>query len=65
MGLFRTGFDATEAADASDLLPVDLDPGRDAFRIMTPQAGKRTSLEEDRTADAGTVLGGHALDPED
>ena len=41
-----------------------LRPGRDAFRVMAPYAGKRASLHEDRDTDARPVVYGVSFDIE-
>jgi len=61
----RTCFNAVMAADAFPAVPEDLDPGRLAFRIRTPSAVQRASLEKDDCTDAGTVIEGKLLNVED
>jgi len=53
------------ASDAKHRKPLRLQAGGEAFGIVAPGAVKRAALEEDGSAEAGTVFGGEALEVEE
>jgi len=60
-----TDAQALPAMDTAIFAFKDLDFGGLSFGVVTPPAGEGTALEENRGADAGTVMDGIFADVED
>jgi hypothetical protein len=65
MGAVGADLEAGSARDTPTGMEEEFGVGIDGLGVMTPDAAEATSLQEDRSADAGAIVYGKALDVED
>jgi len=63
--MIRTSFNTCATADTFTFCVQLLRLNRNAFRVVTPDAGEWAAFEKYGNADAGTVVYGVAFDVED